>query len=226
MKLTPLISAVLVLSGCSDSHSKPVDKSFDAQAVSEEQFDVSGLQSNRYRGYEEINYIIGSRFFNDDGFKLSHYIEETVDAGILAAFTTTLKDLLGTRFGIGLTSGFRNGSPNAVNASLWSLALSSLASDVKEICRAPEGKIGPFQSRAAFRHAALGLCNWPLSANARQAALKTYWHEMIHLDAPPEEREAWLAFAESFADKATTAEEVLYNLTFAALYNPHFLVNK
>lgn len=187
---------------------------------------VATLQSNRYRGYDAVNYALSQRLVDDPNFQLSYYIEDTSDLGIFAAFVTTLKDLLGGRFGTGLLSGFRNGSPNSVNLTLWQVAFNGLASDVKGICQADNSKIGPFQTRAAFRDAALALCAWPLDKATRGPALAAFYQEIMQYDAPSNEREAWLAFAVSEDMLALPADQALYNLTFAALYNPHMLISK
>ncbi len=225
MNLANVMIAALLVSACSGN---PLKKKSDAPENDgpETDEDLSGLQANRYRGYDAVNYAVSQRLFQDEKFKLAYYIEDTDGLGIFAAFVTTLKDLLGSRFGTGLLSGFRSGSPNSVNATLWALAFGGLSNDVKGICQAEGGKIGPFESKESFRNAALALCAWPLAPNERRPALEAYWREMIQLDAPSEERAAWLAFAESNDMLTLPADQVLYNLTFAAFYNPHFLIAK
>ena len=225
MKLAKVLVAALLVSACSTNPLKKKSDTPDGEDAETEE-ELAGLQANRYRGYDAVNYVVSQRLFQDENFKLSYYIEDTDGLGIFAAFVSTLKDLLGSRFGTGLLSGFRSGSPNSVNATLWSLAFAGLANDVKGICQAEGGKIGPFEAKESFRNAALALCAWPLASHARRPALEVYWREMVQLDAPSEERAAWLAFAESNEMLTLPADQVLYNLTFAAFYNPHFLIAK
>ncbi len=188
--------------------------------------DVSLLQSNRYRGYDAVNHELGLRIFDDETFALAHYIEDTTDLGIFAAFVSTLKDLLGSYKGTGLTSGFRNGTPNSMNLTLWYMAFSGLATDVRGICQSEGGAVGPFKSRESFRAAAQPLCAWPLSGAARHEALHAYWSALMQLDGPEDEFAAWEKFATSNEMKTVVPDEAIFNLTFAALYNPHFLITK
>lgn len=186
--------------------------------------DQALLESNQFRGYKIVNEQISRRLFNDEKFTLAHYIEDTDAVGAFAGFIGTIKDLLGVQKGSGLHSGFQSGTPNAMNMTVWYMALNGLAMDTKQICQSDS--IGPFAASADFLATAKPVCEWPIHYSQRRKTLKKLWNVLMEFDASDEEFDAWFRFAGSPELRELAGEEALFQLTFAALYNPHFLIAK
>ena len=142
----------------------------------------------------------------------------------------SLELLLGSYQGKGLTGGYSNGAPNAVNSVLQNLMLGGMARDLGLQCGIEQNGWSNTtyalreSLKVAFAAKLKKLCAWSEVEN-RDASLLEFWTAVMGYDAPSEEFEAWKSFLKTeYAD--ASGAEVVADGAFAIFYNPYFLLKQ
>ncbi len=207
--------SVLALTGCGES--PPAWRETNPQPT-EADLEVRLKQESpgQFYGYTKTNQRLRNRLFPADSrFSLRRY---------LGGEDTQLTELLGYSAGNGLNQDFRSGRPNAVNMTIWYIALQGLADELATFCYRNETE---FPATSFLRPEAESdfqpICAWPAPEAKTETSLLKFWHRLLAFDAPRSEFEAWSTFvSKEFAD--TDVHEALPKMVLAALYNPHFLI--
>jgi hypothetical protein len=132
----------------------------------------------------------------------------------------SMDELLGTWTTFGTEHRFRNGTPNALNMTIWHAALSAFAMAVGQSCTSP---------RLLFHDRFLAtlhkLCAWPAPAAKDEALLLAFWTSVMGYNAAGHEYTAWRDFFLSEYHNQPAAETIAA-MTFAITMNPSFLLNR
>lgn len=172
---------------------------------------ITFAQSAQFRGASAVEEVLSERLWSPGStISLARYIDYN------------LRSLLGARVAFGGESVFSNGEPNSVNMLLWNVSLQGVADEIALNCSF--NSFPPLNNK--FKAALQKVCLWPEESAKSNSVLQEYWLAVMGYDAPIEEFEAWRDFflTSSFAKKS--AQETISPLTFAILYNPHFLLRK
>ena len=174
-----------------------------------------------YKGYAAINQILKERVTGPSRFELGRYVGEPY----AEPKPGSLIELLGTYSGTDTGAAFRNGSPNAMNLLLWSILLSRFSHDIGHSCsNLTNAAASRFSLSNDFKKVLAPVCEWPESVATSPVSLKAYWDGLMGYDAPEDEFENWLAFAQQEARSGSDAATAISRITVAALLNPYFLL--
>jgi hypothetical protein len=132
----------------------------------------------------------------------------------------SMDDLLGTWTTFGTEHHFRNGVPNALNMTIWHVALSGFAKAVGQSCTTPQLTFHP-----RFIETLRTLCAWPAAESRDERVLLEFWTSVMGYNAGEEEYVAWREFfLREYAGRS--AAETIEAMTFAITMNPSFLLHR
>jgi hypothetical protein len=132
----------------------------------------------------------------------------------------SMDDLLGTWTTFGTEHRFRNGAPNALNMTIWHVALSGFAKAVGQSCTTPR-----LTFHARFIDTLHTLCRWPAADAKSEPVLLAFWTGVMGFNASEDEYVAWRDFfLHEYADRPAT--ETIEAMTFAITMNPSFLLHR
>jgi hypothetical protein len=132
----------------------------------------------------------------------------------------SMDELLGTWTTFGTEHRFRNGTPNALNMTIWHAALSGFAKAVGQSCTSPR-----LMFHERFLTTLHKLCTWPAPAAKDEGVLLAFWTSVMGYNASEHEYAAWRDFfLREYATEPAT--ETVAAMTFAITMNPSFLLNR
>jgi hypothetical protein len=132
----------------------------------------------------------------------------------------SMDELLGTWTTFGTEHRFRNGMPNALNMTIWHVALSGFAKAVGQSCTSPR-----LMFHERFLTTLYKLCAWPTPAAKDEGVLFAFWTSVMGYNASEQEYVAWRDFfLREYASQP--AVETVAAMTFAIIMNPSFLLNR
>jgi len=132
----------------------------------------------------------------------------------------SMDELLGTWTTFGTDHRFRNGTPNALNMTIWHAALSGFAKAVGQSCTSPN-----LMFHERFLTTLHKLCTWPAPVAKDEGVLLAFWTSVMGYNASEHEYAAWRDFfLREYATEPAT--ETVAAMTFAITMNPSFLLNR
>lgn len=170
-------------------------------------------QGTRLRGHTEMAATLQNRIMTTgETFSFYPYL-----SGLDGNTAKSLLDLTGTRPQGG--GDIINGNPNALNMLVLKLVLYKFSKAIASGCNHTVAKWN-----SSFRHALYNICEWPKDSAKDPKVMEAFWLSLMGYDAPHEELEAWRNFFLSSSYKNRSAKETVAAMSFAILYNPHFLI--
>ena len=110
--------------------------------------------------------------------------------------------------------------PNALNMTIWHVALSGFAKAVGQSCTTPRLAFHP-----RFIATLHKLCAWPAAEARDESVLLEFWTSVMGYNASEDEYVAWRDFfLREYASQP--AAEAIAAMTFAITMNPSFLLHK
>ena len=167
-------------------------------------------QSAQFKGWAAVSRELSIRLApQDHPFDLDEFLP-----------SKSMDELLGTWTTFGTEHRFRNGTPNALNMTIWHAALAGFAKAVGQSCTSP---------RLVFHERFLAtlhkLCAWPAPEAKDEAVLFAFWTSVMGYNAGEREYAAWRDFFLSeYANQPGT--ETVAAMTFAITMNPSFLLHR
>jgi len=132
----------------------------------------------------------------------------------------SMDELLGTWTTFGTEHRFRNGTPNALNMTIWHAALAGFAKAVGQSCTSPR-----LMFHERFLTTLRTLCAWPAPAAKEEGVLLAFWTSVMGYNAGEQEYAAWRDFfLREYANQPAT--ETVAAMTFAITMHPSFLLNR
>ena len=167
-------------------------------------------QSSQFKGWAAISKELSTRIApKDQPLDLDEFLP-----------SESMDDLLGTWTTFGTEHHFRNGVPNALNMTIWHVALSGFAKAVGQSCTTPRLAFHP-----RFIATLHKLCAWPAAESRDERVLLEFWTSVMGYNASEDEYVAWRDFF--LREYATQpAAEAIAAMTFAITMNPSFLLHK
>ena len=167
-------------------------------------------QSSQFKGWAAISKELSTRIApKDQPLDLDEFLP-----------SESMDDLLGTWTTFGTEHRFRNGVPNALNMTIWHVALSGFAKAVGQSCTTPRLVFHP-RFIATLRK----LCAWPGAEARDESALIEFWTSVMGYNASEDEYVAWRDFFLREYAKQPAAETIAA-MTFAITMNPSFLLHR
>jgi hypothetical protein len=167
-------------------------------------------QSSQFKGWAAISKELSTRIAPpDEPLDLDEFLP-----------SESMDDLLGTWSTFGSEHRFRNGVPNALNMTIWHVALSGFAKAVGQSCTTPHLVFHP-----RFIATLHKLCAWPVAESRHESVLFEFWTGVMGYNASEEEYVAWRDFFLSEYAKQPAAETIAA-MTFAITMNPSFLLHR
>lgn len=206
---------------------------------------ANGSSVGQFMGLSSISTTIAARMlapgFNATNFSLRRYLPGANFFGS----DNDLGALLGRYVVVNGNGEFQNGTPNAMNMSLWFLVMSGMAGDVAKVCDPPpdpnappppggggfNGGFGgfnqPLEWKDTFKPKVVALCDWPADAAKAETAMSAYWKAIMGFQAPAAAQTAWRdEFTANPAYATLKGKAAVRELTLAILMQPHFLLTK
>ena len=167
-------------------------------------------QSSQFKGWAAISKELSIRIApKDQPLDLDEFLP-----------SESMDDLLGTWTTFGSEHRFRNGVPNALNMTIWHVALSGFAKAVGQSCTTPRLAFHP-----RFIATLHKLCVWPAAESRDEHVLLEFWTSVMGYNASEDEYIAWRDFFLREYAKQPAAETIAA-MTFAITMNPSFLLHK
>ena len=167
-------------------------------------------QTSQFKGWAAISRELSTRIApKDRPIDLDEFLP-----------SESMDDLLGTWSTFGSEHRFRNGVPNALNMTIWHVALSGFAKAVGQSCTTPKLAFHP-----RFIAVLHKLCTWPAAESRDESVLLEFWTSVMGYNAGEDEYAAWRDF---FLREYGTqpAAETIAAMTFAITMNPSFLLHR
>lgn len=167
-------------------------------------------QSSQFKGWAAISQELSTRLApKDQPLELDEFLP-----------SESMDDLLGTWTTFGTEHRFRNGVPNALNMTIWHVALSGFAKAVGQSCTTPRLAFHP-----GFIATLHKLCAWPATEARDERVLLEFWTSVMGYNASEEEYLAWRDFfLREYATQPPA--ETIAAMTFAITMNPSFLLHR
>ena len=167
-------------------------------------------QSSQFKGWAAISRELSVRIApKDEPLDLDEFLP-----------SESMDDLLGTWTTFGSEHRFRNGVPNALNMTIWHVALSGFAKAVGQSCTTPRLAFHP-----RFIATLHKLCAWPTAEARDERVLLAFWTSIMGYNASEDEYAAWRDFfLREYAKQP--AGETIAAMTFAITMNPSFLLHR
>lgn len=167
-------------------------------------------QTSQFKGWAAISNELSTRIApKDQPFDLDEFLP-----------SESMDDLLGTWTTFGTEHRFRNGVPNALNMTIWHVALSGFAKAVGQSCTTPRLAFHP--RFIAILHK---LCAWPTAESRNESVLLGFWTSVMGYNASEDEYVAWRDFFLREYAKQPAADTIAA-MTFAITMNPSFLLHR
>jgi hypothetical protein len=170
----------------------------------------TSAQSSQFKGWAAISKELSVRIApKDEPLDLDEFLP-----------SESMDDLLGTWTTFGSEHRFRNGVPNALNMTIWHVALSGFAKAVGQSCITPRLAFHP-----RFIATLHKLCAWPAPESRDEHVLLAFWTSIMGYNASEDEYAAWRDFfLREYAKQP--ASETIAAMTFAITMNPSFLLHR
>ena len=179
-------------------------------------------QVGAYRGYDAISFDLQARMFDiTSEFAFIEYILGDPDLALLLGGYVLDRE----------THVFKNGTPNAVNVTLYGAAFRMLAEGLSQACErgattleTPKGKSVPFAThfRSIFAPACSALST---STPAPEPLLRTLWESWIGYGMDTE-ADAWIAFVRELESSSTPVELKRTQAFLGVFLHPYFLLER
>ena len=125
-------------------------------------------QSSQFKGWAAISKELSTRIApKDQPLDLDEFLP-----------SESMDDLLGTWTTFGTEHRFRNGVPNALNMTIWHVALSGFAKAVGQSCTTPRLAFHP-----RFIATLHKLCAWPAAEARDERVLLEFWTSVMGYNA-------------------------------------------
>ena len=172
--------------------------------------DHAMAQSSQFKGWAAISKELSTRIApKDQPLDLDEFLP-----------SESMDDLLGTWTTFGSEHRFRNGVPNALNMTIWHVALSGFAKAVGQSCTTPRLAFHP-----RFIATLHKVCVWPAAESREEHVLLEFWTSVMGYNASEDEYAAWRDFfLREYAKQP--AGETIAAMTFAITMNPSFLLHR
>ena len=167
-------------------------------------------QSSQFKGWAAMSRELSTRIApKDQPLDLDEFLP-----------SESMDDLLGTWTTFGTEHRFRNGVPNALNMTIWHVALSGFAKAVGQSCTTPRLAFHP-----RFIATLQKLCAWPATESRDERVLLEFWTSVMGYNGGEDEYVAWRDFFLREYVKQPAAETIAA-MTFAITMNPSFLLHR
>ena len=169
--------------------------------------DLARAQSSQFKGWAAISKELSTRIApKDQPLDLDEFLP-----------SESMDDLLGTWTTFGSEHRFRNGVPNALNMTIWHVALSGFAKAVGQSCTTPRLAFHP--RFIAILHK---LCVWPAAESRDETCCSSSGRASWATTRSEDEYMAWRDFfLREYGNQP--AAETIAAMTFAITMNPCFL---
>lgn len=117
----------------------------------------------------------------------------------------------------------KNGDPNSYSMILLGVLVDNISQLVSESCATTS--TGP-QLQKELQSTLAKLCAWPALSAVDENVLTEFFHQITLFDYSFEEKQAWLAQFQHPDSLQKTANDVIYEMTFTLMMNPHYLLKK
>ncbi len=117
----------------------------------------------------------------------------------------------------------KNGDPNSYNMILLGVLIDTISQQLSESCSATTMGL---QLQKDLQTALAKLCSWPALSAVDENVLVEFFHQVTLFDYSFDEKQAWLTHFQHPDMLKKTASEVIYEMTFTLMMNPHYLLKK
>lgn len=133
--------------------------------------------------------------------------------------------------------GIKNGEPNSFNFILLSILADNIASTVTETCNDHRLEFPVSEATKLFvvakpdlnnnlKSIISRLCSWPLVQTNKENLLLDLFYQITVFDYSTSEGQAWLQHFMNKDYELKSNQEVIYEMVYTLILNPHFLLKK
>ena len=117
----------------------------------------------------------------------------------------------------------KNGDPNSYNMILLGVLVDNISQAIADSCSTTAN--GP-QLLTSLKSSVDKLCAWPALSAVDENVLTEFFHKITLFDYSFEEKQAWLSHFQNPEYLNKSASDVLYEMSFTLMLNPHYLLKK
>ncbi len=117
----------------------------------------------------------------------------------------------------------KNGDPNSYNMILLGVLIDNISQLLSDSCSTTSARL---QLQKDLQPSLTKLCAWPALSAIDENVLIEFFHQITLFDYSFEEKQAWLSHFQHPDTLKKTASEVIYEMTFTLMMNPHYLLKK
>lgn len=209
---------LVLLSSCGDDKNQERDKSTrDSESIAQS---LMLEDSQRLRGYSEINNYLKSNIISNTEFDIALYLEKEARGFEKVLTATRLANNLGSSKSDGMRTTESGSEPNAMNMLLWNIVVESLSSDLSKNCRGEE-TIQKLEFYAEFRNNFDYLCDNEMS----EPTFEPLYEIMLGHYGTDSHLSSWRDFQTSYYHDEENKSPI-QNVFYTLLYSPEFLVRR
>ena len=216
MKLIFMLFALL--SSCGDDKNKVRDKSTrDSESIAQS---LMLEDSQRLRGYSEINNYLKSNIISNTEFDIALYLEKEARGFEKVLTATRLANNLGSSKSDGMRMTESGSEPNAMNMLLWNIVIESLSSDLSKNCKG-EKSIQKIELYTEFKINFDDMCNEEFN----ESIFEPIYENLLGFYGTESHLSSWRNFQSSYYQDEENKSPI-QNVFYTLLYSPEFLVRR